>query len=82
MSKAIRASDLPISVHTSVLGVDIVVYQQAIREEVHEGGYKGGLKPDIEVRAWAGEATTPWIRKDLAAWARRNLFDGARPQRR
>jgi hypothetical protein len=74
------ASDFPMSTHTSLLGVDIMAHQEAMWADVHEGGHSGGLEPDIEITAWAGD---PYfhqhIRKDIAAWARRNLFDGAGP---
>lgn len=70
---------LPLSTHTHVLGVDIVVHQRAIYNEVHGDGHRGGLEPDIEIRTWCGDSLTPWIRRDLAAWARRNLFEGAKP---
>lgn len=73
----IAASDLPMSTHTSVLGVDIVAHQEAMWAEVHEGGHRGGLEPDIEIDVWTGEPHFyQHIRKDIAAWARRNLFDG------
>lgn len=77
----IESKDLPISTHCSVLGIDIVVHQQAIWAEVHEGGHKGGLEPDIEIRTWQGERFTypREIRRELAWWSRRNLFDGAGP---
>lgn len=66
--------------HTSVLGVDIVCHQQAIAEEVHGDGHRGGLEPDIQVRRWGVDCwRVPYCRRDLAAWARRNLFDGASP---
>lgn len=77
----ISSADLPLSTHTYVLGVDIRVHQQAIHAEVHEEGYKGGLKPDVEITAWPDRLTSmhPDIRRDLAAWSRRNVFEGASP---
>ena len=77
----IDSDDLPLSTHTQLLGVDIVAHQEAMWAEVHEGGYGGGLKPDIEITTWTGERVfNSKIRKDLAAWSRRNLFNGAGPQ--
>jgi len=73
------ASDFPMSTHTSVLGVDIMAHQEAMWAEVHEGGHSGGLDPDIEITAWTGEYHNQYLRKELARWARRNLFDGAGP---
>jgi hypothetical protein len=57
------SDQLPIYTHTSVLGVDIGVWQR---------DQKG-----VKIETWVGE---PYfrhkIRKEISAWARRNLFDG------
>lgn len=55
---------LPIYVHTSVLGVDIGVWQRD-----REG--------DVDVEAYGSDvySTVPTeVKRDLSAWARRNLF--------
>lgn len=71
---------LPISTHTAVLGVDITVHQRADAAAQAGKRTKGGLGPEPRI-----EAPTNFrhrhgrVRRDLAAWARRNLFDGARP---
>lgn len=73
-------SRLPIMCHTSVLGVDIKAHQQAMHEEMQRGDHHGGLKADIIIDTWRGVGPAPPdIRRDIAAWARRNLFEGARP---
>lgn len=68
------------STHTTVLGVDILVHQEAIWADVHEGGHHGGLDPDIDIAAWQGERHHQHIRHEIAAWARRTLFNGAGPR--
>lgn len=60
---------VPIYTHTYVLGVDICVYQR--------GHDVDGLVDEIraygnEVQEYGGQR----CRRDLAAWARRNLFSG------
>ena len=64
--------NVPLYTHTYVLGVDI---------HVHQRGYvKGGEVDRIE--AYGNEVEPPLgqrCRRDLAAWARRNLFGGASP---
>jgi hypothetical protein len=81
MSKStINAADLPMAAHTSVLGVDIMAHQEAMWADVHEGGHSGGLEAGIEIETWTGKPYRfQHIRKELAHWARRNLFDGAGP---
>lgn len=77
----IKSSDLPMTAHTTALGVDITAHQEAMWAEVHEDGHRGGLDPDIEIAAWQGEPFfRQHIRHEIAEWARRNLFNGAGPQ--
>jgi hypothetical protein len=75
----IESSDLPLVTHTTVLGVDVAVHQEAIWAEVHEDGYDRGLQADVEFTTWQGEILHQNLRHELAAWARRNLFNGAGP---
>lgn len=77
----IEFADLMMSTHTRVLGVDICVHQQAIWEEVHGDGRRGGLEADIQIeRPGVDRRLDVRDRRYIAAWARRNLFNGAGPQ--
>lgn len=58
---------LPIYVHTEVLGVDIGVWQRDNK----------GI--DITVYGRGRTTVIPDVTRELSAWARRNLFDGAGP---
>lgn len=51
----------PIVSHTEVLGVDIMYWQRD--------------KGEMKFRRYGIDATVPDVRKELAFWARRNLFD-------
>lgn len=68
---------LPISTHTRVLGVDVKVNQQADHAAQRDMETPGGLGPEPEIEAPTDfRFRHPRVRKELAAWARRNLFDG------
>lgn len=76
-------SDLPILTHTRLLGVDIAVHQEDMWREVHgDGGNSAAVRNGLV------EITRPGVdrrlsvkdRRYLAAWARRNLFNGAGPK--
>lgn len=71
---------LPISTHTRVLGVDITVHQQA--DEAAQRGMRtrGELGPKPEIEAPVDfRYRHSRVRRDLAVWARRSLFSGAKP---
>lgn len=79
LEEADRYGHLPISVHTSVLDVDILGHP---REEASVmDGYRSrsGLDADPEITTWVGGHRARLVRPEVAAWARRNLFHGARP---
>lgn len=61
--------DLPIATHTYVLGVDIYVKQS--------GHHEGGVVDRIEAYGHERQhVMTARLHRDMAAWARRNLFAG------
>lgn len=70
---------LPFSTHTDVLGVDVVVHQRADYAAQRGMITRGGLGPEPEIHAPTSFVRFPWVRRGLASWARRNLFDGAKP---
>jgi hypothetical protein len=79
MSKTIDESEvahLPICTSTTALGVVITVHQRADHAAQRGLETPGGLGPDPEIEAPTGHHL-PRVRRELAAWARRNLFDGA-----
>lgn len=69
--------DVPIHTHTRVLGVDISVPQLHHQCEIHDVDYPlGGLgKVDVDAVGRDGRISQA-DRRYIAAWARRNLFDG------
>jgi len=71
---------LPITKHTFVLGVDICVNMRADAAAQDGKRLPGGLKaePGIETPTDFRFRHTR-VRRGLAVWARRNLFDGAEP---
>jgi hypothetical protein len=75
-----EVEDLPVSTHTAVLGVDIAMHPQADRAAQRGLETRGGLGPEPETEAPTDfRSRHGGIRRGLAAWARRNLFDGAEP---
>lgn len=78
MSAKVDPEELPISVHTEVLGVDIVAHQRKMHKVMAGKEASGGLPADIEIRVPPNGIAhmTPRVRRGLAVWARRNLFDG------
>lgn len=71
-------SHLPLSTKVRVLGVEIKVHQRAIAESVHLGRHRGGLEPDAFPQAVGSDVRVVGAnRREIAAWARRNLFGGA-----
>lgn len=72
----VEPEDLPISTHVHVLGADITVHQRANLEAVRYGSPSGGLH-GIRIDAFGSRNyLNQRCRKYLAAWARRNLFEG------
>jgi len=67
---------LPLVSHTTVLGVDIVVNQRAERAAGVGKTTPGGLEPSPEFRTMADDHCPYRVQRELAAWARRNLFGG------
>lgn len=71
MSARIDPDALPILTHTRVLGVDIAVKQR----ENERGDNRDPRAVRIEAYG-RDEVHTDYVHRDMAAWARRNLFDG------
>lgn len=66
---------LPLTTHTTVLGVDITVNQRAEAAAADGKRTEGGLGPGPRFETLA-DRDIPRVRRGLAAWARRNLFGG------
>jgi len=71
MSAGIDRDKLPILTHTRVLGVDI-----AVRQRQNERSGKAGPR-GVQLDTYGrDEIHTDYLHRDMATWARRNLFDG------
>lgn len=65
-----KGNEFPLYTHTSVLGVDIGVYQLA-----NETGRGWSQQSGVNLQVYDGRAPTPpEVKRELSAWARRNLF--------
>lgn len=75
-----RVGDVPIHTRTRVLGVSIEVPQLQHRCEMLDEDYPLAGSNAVDVRAAGSDKPVDWHdRRYIAAWARRNLFDGAQP---
>ena len=73
--------EIPIHTHTRVLGVDISVPQLHHQCEMHGERYPLGGRGEVKISAIGSDTRIGAAdRRYIAAWARRNLFDGARPR--
>lgn len=76
-----KIGDVPMHTTTRVLGVSIGVPQVHHRCDMLGVDYPMGGSPDVKIQA-VGDRR--WIdsrdRRYIAAWARRNLFNGAGPK--
>lgn len=76
-----RVGDVPILTHTRLLGVDIAVPQLHHRCTMHGEAYPMGGNDSVEIEAVGSDRRMSGRdRRYLAAWARRNLFDGVAPE--
>lgn len=73
--------EIPIHTHTRVLGVDISVPQLHHQCEMHGVDYPLAGRGNVEVSAVGSDTRIGAAdRRYIAVWARRNLFDGAKPR--
>ena len=72
-----EVGDVPISTHTQVLGADITVPQLHHRCEMADVEYPLGGRGKVKITAVGHDGRISTAeRRYIAAWARRNLFDG------
>jgi hypothetical protein len=72
-----KVGDVPISTHTRVLGVDITVPQLQHRCEMNGIEYPLGGLGNVRIEAVGSDRRIGVAdRRYIAAWARRNLFEG------
>ena len=72
-----QVGDVPISTHTQVLGADITVPQLHHRCEMYDKKYPLGGRGQVKIAAVGRDGRISAAdRRYIAAWARRNLFDG------
>jgi hypothetical protein len=72
-----QVGDVPISTHTQVLGADITVPQLHHRCEMYGEKYPLGGRGEVKITAVGRDGRISAAgRRYIAAWARRNLFDG------
>lgn len=75
-----RVGDVPIHTHTRVLGVDIEVPQLHHQCDMHGENYPLGGRGKVKISAVGSDTRIgPADRRYIAAWARRNLFNGVKP---
>ena len=77
----IDPDDLPISTTEHVLGATVTIHSQWVYREMHgmhnPSGFSEGIRVDsVGERALIDSRE----RRYIAAWARRNLFDGVGPR--